>query len=294
MPVFQTTPRPLIYAPTMHKELAPFTAPPGVLFLRPGLPGQQTDADFFLPAAYPFSPAEAKVVLVDLLALGEAFEVADDPALWTGAAERPARVLRSSLSGGEKAALGRFATEGGYAGTQGASENNTDSPFSAAQKILLLAWDLEERLLELAALRETIAAAGQTLALSLAANAEEKDESDRSVPQKAAFFTPPPDGIQNVDWRLSLAAMAAFLPPESVIVTAHSEMRQSMRDAGMLQPLPEDTAELLDAWPPALRAATLWANLPLWRILGHTRPPENKPYLLHAPEILICPTEAPL
>ena len=135
MPVFQTAPRPLIYAPTMHKELAPFTAPPGVLFMRPGLPGPQTDTDTFLPASYPFSPAEAKAVLADLLAMGEALEVADDPGLWTGAGERPAQPLRASLSGGEKAALVRFAEGRGYAGTQGAPGNNAPPPLTAAQKI---------------------------------------------------------------------------------------------------------------------------------------------------------------
>ncbi len=291
----RTASRLLIYAPTLHRQLAPPAVPPGVLFMHPGLPLDGTPPPgtagdgWFHPAGYPFPPAEAASALADLLAAGEALGIADDPGLWAGAAAAKSGGLPRSLSAGEKDRLKRFAGIAPAAASAGA--NPPAGAPAAAQRVLLLTWDLEERLLELAELREKVLSAGGALAASLRDPVGTEDENPAAVHAAARdlFFTPPDTAASGPDWRPCLAAMAAFMPPEAVFVSAHPEMRQHMLDAGMLLPLPEEAAECIADWPPHLRAATLWACLPLWRALGHSRPPENSPHLSRSPEMLLCP-----
>jgi hypothetical protein len=92
------------------------------------------------------------------------------------------------------------------------------------------------------------------------------------------------------DWRLRLTAIAAFVPENAFLVTCHTGMRHGMSEAGIaLHPLPEDAAGQLAGWPEDLQSRLLWAKAPLWRVLGHSREPENAPWLRAEPEIIVCP-----
>ncbi len=257
----------LLYTPTLHRELAPAHVPSGVLFMHPGLPGSMR-ADQWRPASYPMSASEAKSVLAELLALGQSVALADNPGLWAAAPQPSGRALPPE----EEAALLRF--------TVARDAREQGLPL-AAQQTLLLTWDLEERLLELEALRRQVTEAGKALAASL--GDDDEPEND--------FFLPLDTGVDEPAWQTTLAAMAAFLPPEAILVTAHARMRQDLTEAGLLSPLPPLPLEgiSLDSWPPELRAASLWAKAPLWRLLGRTRQPENKPQLSHSPTLLVCP-----
>ena len=290
-----------IYAPTLHRELAPEIIPPSVLFFSPGLTSavsQQT----FVPSNLPLAPAEAGSVLAELLRLGETLDVsAKHSAVFSTSTLRPAEFTPE-----EKKALRTFAATGKSGSLP---REHAKNPTIDAHKVLLLAWDLEERLKELAVLREQVQLAAKPLEESLRDPSLFLTETfgiSTSEDAKQACDTPyvsshdalhallelPDMVIDEPDWRITLTAMAAFLPQNTVIVTAQPSMCTVMRDAGMLHPMPEDVAEDLVLWPERLKSVCLWANgIPLWRLLGHTRPQELAPWLNMTLEILACPPD---
>ena len=277
-----------IYVPALRRELVRQTLPASVRFLDPGLPETVSDGTFYHPAHYPLSPEEAKHILNELLAVGETLgpaAVADSLAV---------RMIQeqSLISAGEKADIARFAapSPSGVADAAGAGRESR----IAAQKVLLLVWDLEKRLLEITALRREIAAAVKPLAENLHGASEEDVLKELAgvlpgaLPDELAALTEISPAM-TPDWRLALSAMAVFLPQGAVLVTSHEGLRDALADAGMLLPLPEETAAGLAGWPEELRSRLLRAKAPLWNILGHSREPENSPWLTAAPEILVCP-----
>jgi hypothetical protein len=273
--------------------------PESVLFLDPGLPQTAARPGFFCAPSYPFSREEAASVLAELLHIGESLDLAEHTGR-QAARVTDAAAFSGALSAGEEAALRRFAAESAAeAPGKGAGAQN---PLIAVQKALLLAWDLEERLLSIEALRREVAGAAIPLAEALAdpsaaLGADKGVNGTAGADQSFALPGILKDTLQGLpenalpDWRLNLAAIAAFLPETVLLVTGNREMRAALLEAGMLLPLPEDAAQALAGWPEERKAACLWTKTPLWRILGRTRAPERSPWLLASPEIVVCPPD---
>lgn len=272
---------PQIYVPTLNRTLIRKDLPEEVLFLDPGLPQTASLPGLFRPATYPFTPAIAAQALADLLSLGESLDLAS--AAGKGAA-RAASASSLSIDKTEANAIAQFAATGAHAPSVQQAEN----PLIAAQKVLLLAWDLEERLAEIEILRREVAGAAAPLAQTL------RDPAEKAAVEELTHALASVGDLPETaepDWRLTFAAMAAFLPPHAILVTAHESFRSAMLEAGMLLPLPEDASFRLQGWPEKLLSSLLWVQAPLWRVLGYARPPENAPWLLSAPEIVVCRPE---
>lgn len=265
----------LVYVPTLHKALAPARLPETVAFLHPGLPGLNFRAHDLCPGSYPFPPEAARVQLADLLAFGESMARTKDG---IRIQEENTRLQAAILPVTEKEALAHFSATGKASEASDKGAGTADAPLQSAHKALLLTWDLEERLLEIKTLEEKVAMAWAELQSQL------HDTEATSPP-------PATEAPEEAPWRATLGAMAAFLPPESILVSGHAELRLHLLEGGMLHPLPEDMAESLPDWDTGLLSATLWAHLPLWRILGNARAPEAKPWLLQTHDILIIPAE---
>jgi len=256
-----------------------------VRFLDPGLPRSASAPGLFLPDGYVFSREQSALALNELLAIGEALDLAG------GAGKDAARArLRddAALNAPEKAAIARFAARGSIAAPPAARAENGASAAVAAQKVLLLAWNLEERLMEIETLRREVAGAVRPLVESLHGPMEGDGAGEELAEAFPAVELPPETA--EPDWRLTLAAIAAFLPEKAILITAHAGVRAAMLEAGMLHPLPEDAAGGLAGWSESEKAPLLWAKAPLWRVIGHSRAPEKAPWLLAAPEIIVCPT----
>ena len=270
-----------IYIPALHREIVSKLLPETVLFLNPGLPQTAMAPGFFHPQTYPFSMGQAACILDELLAMGEALDLS------TPTGKDSARATQPQTDNTEKADIARFAA------ALPPEQVTEADPKIAAQKVLLLAWDLENRLLEITNLRREITEAIKPLQENL------HGETVDPTRQELARFTPGtlPENLVDLqdipepNWRLTVAAIAAFIPKNSLLITCHPGIRAAMLEGGMLHPLPEDVAQKLTEWPEALRSRLLWAQTPLWRVLGHLREPENAPWLLAAPEIIICPAE---
>ena len=242
-----------IYIPALHRELAPAELPGAVLFLAPGLapagPGAQS---FYQPLNLPFSGPAARSVLREMLELGST--------LSQGGKDAPGQELRLIESGARAAAAPRQVLTG--TGAMGAEEDRELENFSnsgelhpasakggapssaelpwkelvRAQKILLLAWELEENLLEIKK-AETALAGQDRLLLSVLHGPE--DESGNPAPESAE---PVP-----VAWPVLLEAAAPFLPEDALLVTASQEIRAALAAISPLAELPPELVESLTA-----------------------------------------------
>ena len=271
-----------IYVPALHREIVLCTLPETIQFFDPGLPQTATLPGFFHPQTYPLPPQEAGRTLDELLVVGEALNLA------TPAGSQAARNFLHTSQDNEKTDLASFA-----AGLSLKSATPPD-PAIAAQKVLLLAWDLETRLLEIAELRRQIAEVIKPLQENLHGSSETDTAPDSSLSFPGTLPENPADlaDFPEPDWRLTLAAMAAFIPENALLVTCHSGIRDALRETGLLHPLTNDLAQAFANWPDTVLGEPLQAVLPLWRILGHSCEPKNAPWLLATRNVIVWPAQA--
>ena len=273
-----------MYIPSLHPETPLPCLPENTLFLHPGLPGIAPHRMFHHPDAYPFTEREAQAVLTELLNLGEMLHGADTPGI-LGSVERAQRYSAgiSHLTHSEKTALYRFGLCGSLDAAAPSLEKQEEFQHKVmAHKALLLAWDLEGRLMEISALESEIEAAGEKLAALLA------DDGDGGKRRNlSASFGNLPDPVHVADWRLALMAGAAFLPEECSLFSAHPHMAQALCDTNLPRPLPQGAAGLLCGLTAEQLEATVYIQAPLWSLAGCRRPPENRPWLLRAPSLFV-------
>lgn len=260
---------------------------PGALRLWPGHEAGPARPGWHTLARYPLSPAEARACLNALRAL-DARDLADELARADTASQR-----RHARQREEMAELAAFAAQQGAARTQAAADTGSDSgashaegadsatvPYMAghlaarqAHKTLLWLWLQEERLAELAALARASAAQEQALDASFG-------EAGPAAPGTVSHATPGtgnspaqtlmPDPALLPPWRVAAANAACLLPPE-VVFLVEGVMREELLERLDFVPAP-DWGERLGA-APADAARIVAAIAPLWRVLGHDRPP---------------------
>lgn len=276
----------IIYAPTLHSSLAPQGLPEDLLFVCPGL---GCPSGSFRPGGLPFDEREARAVLEELLALGAAFDTGGDLKLMAGQGWLEREDARKEELRAENAALAEFAESGAATGGNrwtraasgrgsGLSELSQAEQFKNAQKALLLAWEHEESIIAVRELEAKIAEGEKRLAASLGDGSGASDENAAQAPARPEY-----------SWRIVLDAMSAFLPDGAALFTAFGPMIDDMRGQGMLEPLPENVAGELSAWPEALASSLLTARLPMWRLLGYAALPEDRPWLAATYDIFAAP-----
>lgn len=302
--------RPLFYLPSLHRAIAPAGMPGEVLFFPPGLSEEKASIakDFeetFRPAildavrnALPLGAKEASFVLGEMLGMGDA--CADKGFL------RQLYANHAFVSGRSKGrgAPGEFADLAVFAATGDVPDKASPSPspghtrqwYSDAQKqsglepairqalidcqkVLLLVWWREEKLLELAALEQRFLTAEEALHAALADGVGDAATKPASAPA-------PED--TGVPWRVIMDAALPFLPDEAAIFTADTPMALDLRDAGILSPLPEDSADVLSGWPQELVSGLLHAELPAWRLVGRKNPLDERPWLERKVEVFVA------
>lgn len=274
----------LICVPTMHEALSPAALPEDVLFIDPGLGGAAAASRLYTPSNLPFSGKEARGILDEMLGLGRALASGGELKNLAGA-ELLARQLEQSgkATRDELLALRQFVQNGHTREQrdQACGLSHADQ-LKAAQKVLLLGWELERNSLDIMKTEELVERGRNALRQSLGEGMSDPDELSGEA-DEAAPITPGAGerhgSMPLVNWRAMLEAAAPFLPEDAILVSSHAELRAELIGLGMLGPLPEDAAEILSGWDEALLSNLLWVNLPLWRILGLRRPPEDRPAL---------------
>jgi hypothetical protein len=273
-----------IYIPALHRELAPAGLPGAVLFLAPGFAPDQADqtsrtSQFYQPQNLPFSGTAARAVLREMLDLGST--------LSRGGKEAPAEELRliesgaraasartGALGSAEEKELEKFSGGAATATTDDAGADLTYKELIRAQKILLLAWELEENLLEIKKAEASLAGQDRLLLSTM------HGPEDEGGSQAAANAEP-----VSLAWPVLLEAAAPFLPDNALLFTANPELREALAalspQANQPAGLPAEVAEALAAAPEftPLLPRLLCARARLGDLVGGQHNAATRPWL---------------
>lgn len=303
---------PVLYIPLLHRELAPACLPDGVEFLSAGLPAASSvvgGTSGNVPVAarawrsplLPLSESEARACLAELLDFG--LNVGSGPhgdlAAMVAALESAQDEAPFSLGRSELAALEHFASGGaGGVDASGASSGSASGDPAqaernqriAAQKTLILAWHLEERVRELDALKEKFSRSRESLADILGV---ETDEELRELPALDPYSAMLPGSGADIigpSWRVIVENMSPFLPDGAVLFTCDAEISATLRDGGAaFAPVTvEQVARLCPAWGDKVAKLVVHARLPLWQVAGRPGPDAARPWLDRVFDVVCC------
>lgn len=305
----------VFYVPSLQRRSVQRELPADLVFFPSGLresdlreeePSTVIEARRAVATALPLSAGEARAVLDELLRLGE--ELSPNGLLRQLAAEE-ATIVRGgkSLLPDEAAALGAFAASGAVSSDGGVTRSaftvpdwgglHRQSPAERVtsvretlincQKVLLLADSLETRAAELALLEQRYRDAQAALAATLSDGAE-KEAGKYEIPPPANKGKAPAEIGLGVPWRVLVDAALPFLPDKTLLFTADPVMTADLKEAGMLQPFPEDRAGVCASWSQHLASGLLFACLPAWRLVGRQALPENRPWLNRDIEVVVA------
>lgn len=259
----------LLHFPLMHPELLPAgcaaALPAGCRFLNPGL-APAGSAAHFTPDSAPFDARTARALLADTLRYGES--VADPRDIAPQALVQQSAGLDAEGSRAVKAEVERSILGAG----QDADADPEDAARKQAQLLLLLAWSLEERLLDLRQAEERLRGAWSRLDQSVAGGEglpldDEADEDSMTLGRQLSGLTMPEEASAALPWR-KLLECYALLAPEAALCTADAAIAAGLAEAGV----PEGP---LAAVPGALRVF----RAPLWLLMGHDHAPAGRPWL---------------
>lgn len=258
-----------LYFPQMHPELLSVhtreTLPPETCFLDPGL-GAATGTEHVRSECAPFDQRTAKALLADTLRFGEA-------------QAHPRDILVQSLieqAGALSPESGRavqIEVENSLLG--GGAATDDAGPLEAArrqaQMLLLLAWSLEERQLDLRSVEGKLKSAWDRLDESVAAGSEAVDEEVDPealvLGRELSGLMPPAASALSTPWRRLLESYAVLMPGQP-LCTAEPEIAAALVEAGV----PEAP---LSEMPGARRVF----RAQIWRLMGHEALPKGRPWL---------------
>lgn len=292
----------VLYVPALHRRFAPENIPGDVVFFPCGIEGSDglaenghgdPHADSVAEAvvrALPLKGRDAAAALDDMLRMGEEYSLGG-MLRQLAAREVVGSGFRGEGDSGEFADLAVFARTGilpekplrvldwNVETGEGSSATSVRRAVVDCQKVLLLVWSREERLLELSGLEERFQRAESALKAALG----ESDAEELPTPVDAADTKLP----EVVPWRIVLDAVLPFLPEDAVLLSADETMAAELRDAGMLQPLPEDRAVHFREWPGEVLEGLMHVCLPAWRLAGRSGPLADRPWLEREVELFV-------
>ncbi len=246
---------PLIYIPTLHRELVPPGLPEGISTCWPGLPLPDSEREGTFCPDFVWSPVEAAACLEDLKRL--------EPE-----AARAALALEADMQGRKRRT--EMEDLDVFAGRIAADDSCVPRESRIrAQRLLLTAWLQEDRVRDMKELAERYARSAAALAEMLD-DGTGGGEREAPVVDAAALLP---------SWRFVLEQLALFLPPDAVLCSADPAVRDALNEAGLClaEPVPEDLELLPPAWRQgiALRAE----RVSLRRLLGRTGSASGRPWL---------------
>jgi len=258
-----------LHFPLMHPELLSegrrAALPEETRFLDPGL-GVAASAQHVRSDCAPFDVRTARALLADTLRFGESQASPRDllaQSLVEQAGALSAESSRAVQDEVEKSLLGGDPSQPGADAQELARRQ--------AQMLLLLAWNLEERLLDLRGVEDKLKSAWDRLDQSVAAGAEvvddEADQEALALGRELSGLTPPDASDMGMPWRKLLESFAVLMPGQ-ILCTMETEIGAALAEAGV----PEAS---LDAVPGAARVF----RAQVWKLMGLERHPEGKPWL---------------
>lgn len=302
----------LFYLPSLHRRSAPDGLPNDLTFFPSGLPvdgapgaagssspdGPSGAADDAWRAAYealPLKGREAASLLDEMLSVGDAYadggflrqlhanhDFMEGRIKWRGAPGEFADLDAFAATGTVRKAAPAAAATAPAMTWEAAQAREALPPairqaLLDCQKVLLLAWWREEKLLELAGLERRFLAAESALSAALG--------EDDALPGLAHDAGASGAEETGVPWRVMLDAASPFLPETAALFTVDASMTLALREAGVLRPLPEESAAFFAGWPQKLTAGLMCVRLPVWRLVGRKGPLDERPWLTREVEV---------
>lgn len=306
----------ILYVPHLRRESVSF-CPDCVEFLSSGLAASAKPVGYakqtsqedtgcceekkWLSPLLPYTPAQAKHVLNDLLSYGLNMGLHGDMqamAVGMADAQRSTKARRTSRS--ELRDIDQF--EQGLLDKASAKVDDLDAQeqtlitLQNAQKTLLLAEHLEESAIEIDTLRDHFSHGRESLLDTLGVEEDLTEllgvEDMSALPDQEAFTAELLGSGLDVlrpSWRVLLDSMMHFIPKGAVLFTSDATMLEAMHEAGLAFE-PMKSADFVamygvggahaghtDLLPDGAQLMRITA--PVWLLLGHKAPIEGRPWL---------------
>lgn len=269
--------------PAVRPQFFAAELPEGVLFCSPGL-REATGSSFFVSPDLPMSPADARGQLHELLQYGQSFRSARDMS-GVVLAEKSAKQQASKPLSDEFADLDTFAETGEFTAVP-KEEEVVDVQLQAriaAQKTLLLAWDMEQRVAELADLKDKFTESTATLDTILGITDDDDFEELPGIEPKAGLHGDVEEDL-GVPWRAVAGAVLEFAPENARFFAVKKELVDVVTEIGEDITPESITLDEYGFSVPAGMNVKLY-SLKAYALLGHTRVPEGKECLKGTIEI---------
>lgn len=261
----------LLHFPHLHPECVPGGPLPGVLFLDPGL-SEGADKELYQPNGLPLDAVNARHLLDDCVHFGEQFSNPKEMAYF-GVQER--RGGRGESTSALEAELGRR-----LGGDK--SKEEADPQVARSQFLLLLAWALEERIIELRKLSRGMEEAWNRFGSTLGVDEEDSlDGAELQLDNLVSNMHAPDSGTPALPWVLLLEAVCAFLPEDATLVVRDPDVIAAFDDTGIEFGL--CSAET------GLPEGALCTQVPAWRLAGLTKEPAKRPLLARFVRVAVVP-----
>jgi hypothetical protein len=261
----------IVHVPGMHPELLPEHLPVGVRCFDPGLAPPATG--FHTPGNLPLTPRQARQWVSDILAYGLQFQRPGDLAATAAASLSEAHILPDTMRKGESSDLQAFIASGA-APPVPEPVDSAGNRLLQAQMTLLLAWNLEERFLELGGLNRQLADSSRRFDQAIGPGAEEAPE------EESLAVSPVTEGLEGPLYadasagQQVLEPMLAFLERDVLLCSTDPALIQGWLESGIEAVA---AAELPDSLAGIDGVRLLRA--PGWRLCGHGQPRSDKPWL---------------
>ncbi|WP_290924902.1 hypothetical protein [Halodesulfovibrio sp.] len=268
--------------PAVRPQFLASELPEGVLFCSPGL-REATGSSFFVSPDLPMSQADARGQLHELLQYGQSFRSARDMS-GDVLAEKNAKKQASKPLSDEFADLDAFAETGEFTAVP-KEEEVVDVQLQArvaAQKTLLLAWDMEQRVAELADLKNKFTESTANLDTILGISDDDYEELP-GIEAKAALNGDVEEDL-GVPWRAVAGAILEFAPENARFFAVKKELVDVVTEIGEDITPESITLDEYGFSVPAGSSVKLY-SLKAYALLGHTRVPEGRKCLSRTIEI---------
>jgi hypothetical protein len=265
----------LLHFPHLHPECVPGGAVPGALFLDPGLSAEPVSHDHFRPDSLPLDAAAAHSLLEDCIRFGEQFTKPGDMAAY-GLQPSP-RDRGESVSVLEQELQRRLAGEKG-------GEEKAHPALARAQFLLLLAWVLEERALELRGLTQGMEQAWSRFGATLGVDEDDAlDKAELQLDNVISHMHAPETENPNLPWPLLLEAVCAFLPEDGVLVVRDRDIVEVFLENGV------ESAPLPDGMNLPESSRFVWSAA--WKLAGLRSAPAKRPLLTREVRVAVVPVQ---
>lgn len=245
--------------------------PEAIRFLDPGL-ARPGSPEHLMPEGAPYDRRNARALLSDTLNFGLSMANPRDISAQGLIREEEALSREGSL-----AVLGEVERVISGADEAYGQPDALEQARRQAQMLLLLAWNLEERAIELRGIGQGLSASWERLGKSVAlGEADVDDEADveaLEVGRMLSGLGVPDAAPAPAPWRRVLEAMAV-LAPGAVFLTADAAVAADLAEGGALA-----AASPVEVRVEGLAEPVAARRAPAWKFLGLDRAPETRPWL---------------